>query len=556
MDTNEPAASRSSRRRLLAALMFFQGGCGLAYEYTFSVVASTLLGNSIQQWAIIIALMLFAMGLGAELQKFVRSERLAEGLVGSQMLLALAGGFGPLFLVWIFSFAPSHFALVHYGTVLLVGLLIGFEIPLVIRMNEEFTDEVRINLAAILRMDYIGALAGALLWVFVLLRWLVVTEIAVVLGLTTTVGALVCLIAYRARVRRPAGWALAGIALLGVLGFSLGRIEHWTLRAEQALYYDRVILAESTPYQHIVLTEGRDGRISCYINGKLQFASTDEYIYHENLVHPALRIAPSRQRVLILGGGDGLALREVLKYPDVEYVELVDIDPAMTDLARDHPVFRRLNADSLRSDRVRAQATTAVTPGEVEILEIPSAREHFVEVPALPTEVRVRNLDAANFVREAEGTFDVAILDFPDPSSPDLAKLYSTVFYRGLRERLSPGAIVVQQATSPFHAKEAFLCIGRTYAAAGYTMVPYHDNVPSFGEWGWWIGGRQEEWSEARLRSRLAEPQPFEVPVRYLTPDLQAASLSFGRGALASPTTAITTQTSPYVFQAYLHGWR
>ena len=537
--------------------MLLMGACGLAYEYNFSRTASDLLGNTIQQWAIVIALMLFCMGVGAEVQRRVADARLAPWLLGSQILLALLGAFGPLGLVLAFAEFPYHFALLQYGLVGLAGVLIGFEIPMLLRLNEQFRPEMRVNLAQILKMDYVGALVGALVWIFVLHRLLPMATIGYVLGATTLVACLLLWWVLRTELAHPGRWLAAlgvGLTVMGVAGVNSPA---WVSSAEQALYRDRVILRETTDYQHIVMTESAAGLTNLYINGHLQFSSADEEIYHENLVHPAMHLAPERARILILGGGDGLALREVLKYPGVREVTLVDIDPFITQLARENPTLSAMNQDALRDARVQMLAGAGVTRGEpVEVV----ARSRTVR-PANPStvprpQVHLYHLDAAAFVRQFPEIFDVVIIDFPDPNHPDLAKLYSRDFYAHVHKRLAADGILVQQATSPRHAKEAFLSIGRTLEAAGFAVVPLRDNVPTFGEWGWWIGASAARQTSTSLKAQIANIDTFAVPTRYLHPTLMQANLEFGHGQLETPETAITELFSPAVYRYYQRAWQ
>jgi spermidine synthase len=556
--SDSTAAPPSTRPRTwaLSLLMFILGACGLAYEYTFSKIASDLLGNSVQQWATMIATMLFAMGLGAELQKWVKEERLADSLVSSQVVLAVLGGFGPLLMILSFAHLPAQYIIVQYLLALLVGTLIGFEIPLIMRLNDSTEPEMRFNLAQVLKMDYIGALIGALLWTFVMIRTLGIEHISFSLGLATLVAAALSLWMFRRRMHKPRrrlvelGFGL--VAIIAGLVSGKGLILH----AEQYLYRDPIVHTTTTPYQHIVLTKDRHDTLRCYINGHLQFDSNDEYIYHENLVHPAMHLAASVRSVLILGGGDGLALREVLKYPEVAQVTLVDIDPEMTRLAAVHPDFVSLNGNSLASARVKVHEPAGVSAGDSFTLLEENHRLRPMPVSEPVTEVHILNLDAAAFVRTASGKYDVMILDFPDPSSPDLAKLYSRPFYEMLRLHLNPGGILVQQAGSPVHSKEAFLCLGRTLEASSFSTLPYHDNVPSFGEWGWWLAWAKDGAPPVQQASRLASLDELHAPTRYLTPGLVAASLEFGKDQLVSNQRDITSLTEARIFDYYLQGWR
>ena len=327
--------------------MFLLGGCGLAYEYTLSKIASDLLGNSVQQWATMIATMLFAMGLGADVQKHTPVNVLADRLIITQVMLAVLGGFGPLIMIHGFALLPQLYIIIQYALAFGVGMLIGYEIPLMMRINEEDEPDMRINLSQVLKMDYIGALVGALLWTFLLIRYLSIDRISFVVGLATMASAILCWFLYRKRLAHPRARLLeiGGGLVLVTTGLILGR--SLTVKAEQFLYRDPVVTSITSPFQHIVLTKNRIDNVRCYINGHLQFNEADEHIYHENLVHPAMHLAHRREKILILGGGDGLALREVLKYPDVREVTLVDLDPMMTGLATTDPDLIRLNGGSM-----------------------------------------------------------------------------------------------------------------------------------------------------------------------------------------------------------------
>ena len=305
-----------------------------------------------------------------------------------------------------------------------------------------------------------------------------------------------------------------------------------------------------------MLTESHSGNLACYINGHLQFNSVDEHIYHEQLVHPAMQIARRRDNVLILGGGDGLALREVLKYPDVRSVTLVDLDPDMTELAAHNEHFVRLNQNSLASAKLHILKNGAIVESGQATVTIGRSTEFDPDYTREVATVCVLNIDAAAFVAQARGMYDVILVDFPDPNSVELAKLYSQHFYGFLRQRLNADGILVTQSTSPYHAKEVFLCVGRTMKSAGLCVVPYHDNVPSFGEWAWWIGGRDSNTDASELRNRLSSLSDWTEPTRYLTPELVRASLSFGRNDLVTGENAVNTITNPCIHNYYLDAWK
>lgn len=532
------------------------GGCGLAYEYTFSKIASDLLGNSVKQWAVVIAIMLFCMGMGAEIQRFIPKKNIISALLWSQILLALLGGFGPILTLSAFAHYPHFFGLAHYTIISIIGIFIGFEIPLITRLNENYTEDIRSNLASVLKMDYIGALLGALVWVFILPRFFNLHQTAYILGGLSLLTAFLCWITFRKQLQNSFIVFLGIVLSLTALTYGYSKCEHWSSHAEQALYHDKVIFSTTTAYQHIVLTENKNKTLRCYINGHIQFSSNDEHIYHENLVHPAMQTAGRRERILILGGGDGMALREVLYYPEVQEVTLVDLDPEMTRLAGEHPILTRLNEHALTKEKVNlieAKSLQRGAPHSTKIIKQRRLRRK-VETTVLPT-LHIMNLDAVNYVNEAQGVYDVIILDFPDPSSPELAKLYSKPFYEALKGKLAADGVLVQQSTSPHQAKEAYLCIGRTLQASGFSALPYHDHVPSFGEWGWWIATHPSYLSEKQIFSKLKSVQKLPKVLKYLTPELISANLHFGRKNLNSQETDITTLSDTAVLRHYQYGW-
>jgi spermidine synthase len=236
--------------------------------------------------------------------------------------------------------------------------------------------------------------------------------------------------------------------VLLALGGGMAGADRVTAAADENLYADEVIFSRQSRFQRIVLTRWKDD-LRLFLNGHLQFSSQDEYRYHEALVHPGLAALPGARRVLVLGGGDGLAVREILKYPSVEQITLVDLDPEMTRLFSDHPLLAPLNAASLRSPRVR-----------------------------------IVNADAFPWLDSTGDVFDFAVADFPDPTNFSLAKLYTTAFYRLLAKRLSARGMAVVQSTSPMFARQSYWCIVETLKQAGFRTYPYHVYVPSFGEWG------------------------------------------------------------------------
>ncbi|HEY3448093.1 MAG TPA: polyamine aminopropyltransferase [Myxococcales bacterium] len=451
---------------LLLATALLVSTCGLVYELLAGSLASYLLGDSILQFSTLIGAYLSAMGLGAWMSGHLERAA-ARRFVEAMLLASLVGGLSAPLLFLAFAHLPNAFRPVLYATIALTGTLVGLEIPLLLRVLKEryaFKELV----ARVLTFDYVGALLGSLAFPMLLLPRLGMARTGIALGLLNAACALASTFVLAPAIPRvrPLRIQAFGViaALLGALLFA----DRLTLLAEDGLYADEIVFARQTPYQRIVLTRGR-GSFQLFLNGNLQFSSADEYRYHEALVHPAMSLAPGAKRVLVLGGGDGLAVRELLKYPGLEEIVLVDLDAEMVRIARENPLLLKANKDSLRSPKVK-----------------------------------VVNEDAYVWVQRDHGKFDVAIVDFPDPNNFALGKLYTTRFYKMLRRSLAPDAPVAVQSTSPLMARRSFWCVVRTLEDAGFAARPYHAFVPSFGEWGF----------------VLARAQAFEVPTKLQVQDL------------------------------------
>lgn len=534
--------------------MFVMGACGIVYEYVLSVLGNYLIGSSHEEIFIVIGLMMFAMGIGSGLQGQIRN-RLFEAFLGLEIALGVVGAWAAI-MVYLMHAVSESYRIALYGFALLIGTFIGMEIPLLIRINRQYAQDLRGNLSQILSMDYIGSLTGALVFTYVLLTKVSLAKIGFILGATNIAVALVGLYAFRASLERPR--RLVAVALVALASIALGLIyaDDWTRTFEQRYFADPIIHRETTKYQHIVITK-RDKTVNLYLNGHLQFSSDDEHIYHETLVHPPMLLAPKVARVLVLGGGDGLAVREVLKHPGVEEVTLVDIDAAMIRLAQQHPQLVRLNKGSLGSARVRTHVPELSSAERKLQVRLKSERSvSRFQGPGEPVAtVEVAVGDADRLLRALPGPYDVVIIDFPDPSRLEIAKLYTRGFYRRLSKLLAPGAVISTQATSPFHAKTVFLCIGETLRAEGFAAVPYHENVPRFGEWGFYVArlGGASELLRAQMRSldRLSK-----IPTRYLTAEVLDASTRFGKGWL-TPKVQLepNTRMRPVVLTYYRDAW-
>jgi len=466
-------------QRPLLVSVFIVASCGLAYELIAGALASYLLGDSITQFSTVIGVYLFAMGIGSWLSKHVGGNLLIR-FIQIELLVGLLGGLsaGLLFLLFTLHSGPFRFAL--YGLVLLIGILVGLEIPLIMRILKRevaFKDLV----AQVLTFDYVGALAVSVLFPLLLAPHLGLVRSALLFGLLNALVAAWALWLFRAQIGTVAALRAQCVAVIAGLAVGFGFAGQFVGLAEANLYNEDIVHAESSAYQRIVVTRWRD-ELRLYLNNNLQFSSRDEYRYHEALVHPGLAALPGARRVLVLGGGDGLAVREILKYPQVDSITLVDLDPRMTELFSRSPMLRELNADALASKKLT-----------------------------------VINADALQWLDESPQMFDFVVADFPDPSNYSLGKLYSTAFYRLLKQHVAETGLVVIQATSPLYARESFWTVVATLEAAGWQTAPYHALVPSFGEWGYILAGRRE----------YHPPAAIPVPTRFITPDSMPALFHF-----------------------------
>ena len=459
-EEHDSASARPAEVALLASV-FVVAACGLVYELVAGTLASYLLGDSILQFSTVIGTYLFAMGVGSYLSRFFERQLIAHFL-RIELLVGLVGGLMPALLFALQSLAPPSFRFALYAMVLLVGILVGLEIPLVMRILKEQLrgsgaerQGLKNLVSQVLTFDYLGALAVSIAFPLLLVPQLGLIRTGVFFGLLNAGVAVWALWLFRGQLRQlpvhVASCALVVVALLAALA-GADRITTW---AEDRFYADSVLYSETSAYQRVVVTSSNQG-VRLFLNGNLQFHSRDEYRYHEALVHPAMAAHGAPRNVLVLGGGDGMAVREVLKYPSVESVTLVELDPHMTQLFSTQPLLRQLNADSLRSPKLR-----------------------------------IVNADAFAWLEQNAGSFDVIVVDFPDPTNFSIGKLYTSSFYRLIDQHLNASGYAVVQTTSPLIARKSFWTVATTIEAAGLTTTPYHAHVPSFGEWGFMLASRR-----------------------------------------------------------------
>ncbi len=504
---NPPAASpeyAGIKTRALFVSVFTIGTCGLIYELLAGTIASYLLGDSVTQFSTIIGVYLFSMGVGSYLSRFFRHD-LVTSFIEVQILVGVIGGLSSPVLFFAFAELDT-FRVVLYGWVTATGVLVGLEIPFLIRILED-QFPLRDLVSQVLSLDYLGALAASLLFPLWLVPRVGLMRSSFVFGVLNVLVAIWTCHLFRRQHRRP--WLTARaygalVLLLAGVVFSDDLME----RSERQLYEDPVILSRSSSYQRIVLTQ-KDGEVRLFLNGDLQFSSLDEYRYHEALVHPGLAAVAAPRMALVLGGGDGMAVREILRDDRVERITLVDLDPMMTEIFGGHDAFAALNDHALRSPRVE-----------------------------------VINADAFVWLEEDTNRYDFIVVDFPDPSNYSLGKLYTTTFYRRLAAHLDTGGIMAIQGTSPLVSRQAFWCIVETVRAAELQAAPYHTSVPSFGEWGFIVASREP----------FQVPNRFPEALRFLTPAIARSLFEFPTDMGVVPV-EVNHLNNQILVQYHADGW-
>lgn len=461
-----------SRTPLFYLNVLVVGTCGLIYELLAGTLASYVLGDSVTQFSLIIGLYLSAMGVGAWLSSFL-TKNLVRRFLDIELGVGLIGGLSAPLLFLSFAYL-GWFKVVLYGSVFSIGTLVGLELPLLMRILRDQLD-FKDLVSRVLTFDYLGALVASLLFPIFLVPKLGLMRTSLLFGMLNVSVALWGTYLFKDLMKGGVVFLRSrAIVVLLILMAGFVKADALTSLAEEGMFDDAIVYAKTTKYQRIVVTRSGTG-FKLFLSGNLQFSSADEYRYHEALVHPAMSSADEPKRVLILGGGDGLAAREILRYPLVEEVTLVDLDPAMTDLGLELPSLVALNQSALHDARVE-----------------------------------VVSRDAMSWLSEYDGPpYDVAIVDFPDPNNFSLGKLYTRRFYKLLASKLKPEAPIAVQSTSPLYARISYWCIVETIKASGYQVRPYQATVPSFGVWGYVLARPGKEDDDFPLPTSLPDGLKF-----------------------------------------------
>ncbi|EWH04062.1 MULTISPECIES: polyamine aminopropyltransferase [Pseudoalteromonas] len=517
---------------LLITVMAVLAGCGLIYEYLLSHYAGRVLGSVESAIYAMIGTMIVAMGIGAFLARWFKDAFTAFAwlesiiaLVGMGCILAIASViavsyslphlFSSIFNLpadtvldgYVFEKLQEWSRFLPYVFGLLLGLLIGMEIPLIARIRQQVYGRfLENNAGTIYGADYIGAGVGAAIWVSIMLA-MPIMQAAAWTALFNIIAGLIFLWRYHQHVRFAKVLLMCHVLLLVFFAFVLVLGTSWMKNLSNVLYKDKVIYSQATKYQHLVLTERLSRNqptaiTDLYLNGRLQFSSVDEQIYHSMLVYPAMLASNRHDRVLIIGGGDGLALRDVLKWP-VKHVTLVDLDGQLLNL------FGNDVGDYDAPETIRKR-----------LIEL---NNHSMSDPRAQIRIADAFLEVEAMLAKGE-RFDTILIDLPDPNHPDLNKLYSDYFYNHVRQLLAPDGAMAVQSTSPYHAKKAFLSIAKTVRAAGFNYVEqYQQNIPSFGQWGWTIATTTGKPASSRIR----ETDKLPVPSRWVSKEYLLASFVF-----------------------------
>ncbi len=501
--------SRKKRLLLLVSVLLVSTS-GLAYELVAGTMATYLIGQSVHQFSFAMGWFLAAMGLGSYLSRFARNNLLST-ILKIQILLGLTGGFSAALLFFAFAYTDTLYPF-FLLLALLIGTGVGFEIPIILRlMGEE--NILSLAISDVFTFDYIGALFASMIFPLVLLPNFGLIRSSIFFGSMNIVsGFLLASILSPKSVRKEKILlAISGIFL--ILGFVFS--ERLTRFIEDKLYQDPIVLTKDTSYQRIVVTKWRnDTRL--FLDGNLQFSTMDEARYHESLVHiPIAFLKRVPQNVLVIGGGDGLAIRELLKYEAIQKITLIELDPIMIKIFSENPHLKKINGNSLHSPKLS-----------------------------------IYNEDAFVYFKEKNRDilYDLIITDLPDPNSYSLGKLYSVSFYLSLLKHLKKDGIFITQSTSPLFAKDAFWCITETIRFAGkkidsdFISLPYHVYIPSFGDWGFVMSGMS-------LNSK--EYHNLEVSTHFLTTELIPILFSFSKDMLPDSTPPINHLHSQILISLY-----
>jgi spermidine synthase len=491
--------NRNVSPAMVYAAALVLAACSLLYELLIAQTLATLAANTVVWYSVTIGVYLAAMGLGALLHDKYATDNLWARLFRVELLLSAIGALAVPILNFTHTFAllldlndltfagNAVFFASAFILTAVIGVLTGFELPLLIDLGNEASRERRVT-NRVLASDYMGSLLGGLAFPLVLMPSLGL----IVIGLLTAgINLIVALIALRwllPKSRRPAlrfaaSGSLASAILLGL--FFAQPIEQYFVK-NYYFYFDHSddlgklfgslentedVFRARSPYQRIDIVHDQSGydtdmlidaysskfienpmqprNYVLFLNGDYQLASSYEEYYHEFFAHvPIITNGVTPRRVLVMGAGDGLLIRELVKYPDIESIVHVDLDRKLVELAQTHPVLMAINEGALDDPRVRTYFD-----------------------------------DAYRYIRNTTESFDAIYLDFPSPKDYNLSKLYSREFFHFVRQHLAPdGFVVLDTPGLKFSANKREIYTS-TIKMAGFNLVqPYISKIEAFND--------------------------------------------------------------------------
>ena len=504
-----------NKSRILKAALFATGVSGIVAEYNLSTLASYFIGDSVTQWTLIVSVMLFSMGLGSRISK-IFENKLLQKFIYIEFLLSILVAFSSLSVFVMYSYS-AYADLFIYLFSIIIGVLIGMEIPLVIRINNEY-ESLKVNVSSVIEKDYYGSLVGGIFFAFIGLPYFGISYTPFILGIINFTVALLLLIILWQEIKKTKriSWLSLSAGVFAFLILGLYSAKPIIFHSEQKRYKDKIVLSEQSKYQKVVITEWNNEHW-LYINNNQQLCSIDEVMYHEPLVHPAAKLSVYIPYVLVMGGGDGCAVRELLKYPEIKSITLVDLDPLMTNLGKTNDILLKMNENSLNNPKV-----------------------HII------------NKDAFKFIEDTKQFFNLIIIDLPDPRSVELNKLYSEEFYSLCKRKLLPSGTIVTQAGSPYYATQAFECINKTMSSAGFNTLRIHNQITTMGEWGWVIGKRNMNTQE--MKENLRNIDFSKLKTKWLNNESINLITSFGKNLFLKDSVEVNKIHNPVLYRYYLKG--
>lgn len=512
-------ASIKVKRQILFLALFATGLSGIVAEYCFATLSTYFIGDSVKQWSIVISLMLFSMGIGSRITKSFDGN-VFKLFICTEFLLSILVSFSAVTTYYLAT-QLEYVSIYIYAMAIFTGTLIGMELPLAMRLNNDF-QSLKLNVANILEKDYYGSLIGGLFFVFVGLPYLGLTYTPFILGFINLFVAILLLFFFQNKLSKKEQRFLYTVAGSIVIILLLGNIfsERIILHGEQTKYKDKIVFQEQSIYQKIVVTKWKDN-YWLYLNDNLQFSTFDEPMYHEVLVHPVMHVLEKPKNILILGGGDGCAVRELLKYPSIDKITLVDLDQKLTDLFIKEPELAKINQHSLTNPKVS-----------------------------------VINQDGFSYVSNTQDFFDLIIIDLPDPRNVELSRLYSKEFYELCRLKLTPKGGLITQAGSSYYTPYAYKCIEKTMKSANFSVLPIHNQILSMGQWGWILGSKNKL-SKKEMIARMEAMDTTVISTEWLNKEAIQLITTFGKDFYSKKknnTIEVNQISNPVLYHYYEKG--